>query len=71
LPVADKPKIVCESVVRVKINMPNFRLMCKAYSNPEVKVAKIYWKLNSDANETSEDGSKNEEYHANITMVCV
>jgi hypothetical protein len=67
--VADKPKIVCESVVRVKINMPNFSLMCKTYSNPEVKLAKIYWKFNSDINETFEASSKNEDYLANITMV--
>jgi hypothetical protein len=54
----------------VKINMPNFSLICRAYSNPGVTWAKISCKLNSDANETSEDGCKKEDYLANVTMVC-
>jgi len=70
-PFADKPKIVCESVVHVKINKPNFSLICKVYSNPEVRLAKIYWSHSHDNNETSEDGIENADYIANITMVII
>jgi len=69
--VADKPKFLCDGVVYVKINEPNYHLVCKVHANPDVQDARITFTDPNDANntiDTLEGGSESGDYKANVTV---
>ena len=68
---ADKPKFLCGGVVYVKINEPNYDLVCKVHANPDVQDARITFTDPNDANntiDTLEGGAQSGDYKANVTV---
>jgi len=69
--VLDKPKFLCNRVIYVKINEPNYNLVCKVHANPDVRFAGVTFIDPSDGNSTIdllEGGTQSGDYRANITV---
>jgi len=68
---SDKPKFLCNNEIYVKINEPNYRLVCKVLANPDVLYAHLFFIDPYDGNNTVDilDGvTKSGDYTANITV---
>jgi len=69
--IADKPKFLCNSEVYVKINEPNYDLVCKVHANPDVRFAHVTFIDPNDSNNTVntlEGISETGDYSANVTV---
>jgi len=69
--VVDKPKFLCSSEVYVKINEPNYDLVCKVNANPDVRFAHVTFVDPYDDNSTVdalEQGGQSGDYKANVTV---
>ena len=67
----DKPKFLCNRVVYVKINEPNYNLVCKVHANPDVRDASVTFTDPNDANNTVDTllgGAESGDYKANVTV---
>ena len=67
----DKPKFLCNHEVFVKINEPNYDLVCKVHANPDVRYARVTFTDPDDANstiDTLEGGGESGDYKANVTV---
>lgn len=67
----DKPKFLCSREVYVKINEPNYNLVCKVHANPDVRFAHVTFVDPNDSNhtiDTLEDSANNPDYEANVTV---
>lgn len=73
LPV-DKPKFLCDGEIYVKMNEPNYNLVCKVHANPDVLDARITFIDPDDANNTIDTvqllqgGTQSGDYKANVTV---
>ena len=69
--VVDKPKFLCKNEVYVKINEPNYDLVCKVHANPDVRFAHVMFIDPNDDNstiDTLEEGGESGDYKANVTV---
>ena len=55
----------------MKINEPNYNLVCKVHANPDVQDARITFTDPNDTNNTIDtlsDGAQSGDYKANVTV---
>ena len=67
----DKPKFLCNDEIYVKLNEPNYDLVCKVVANPDVRLARVTF-IDPDDNNSTVDmllgGGESGDYKANVTV---
>jgi len=67
----DKPKFLCNNEIYVKMNEPNYDLVCKVHANPDVRNARVTFTDPNDDNSTIDTllaGAETGDYKANVTV---
>ena len=67
----DKPKFLCDPEIYVKLNEPNYNLVCKVHANPDVRRARVTFIDPYDDNSTVDalvENGESGDYKANVTV---